>query len=738
MRNYLLIATFILLVFQSCYKEPDFTNFDYETYNRVVGPLGGEINFYANYGDDSENSVLVNLNIPESALDSVMVFNMYQYEDYELVLQMKDGYSEIGSKFLYFVPFYESEGYHERGQLDLSYHLSVDFNEPVTVSYNFLADGSGISDGSWQESQLYYDHYKKTNRSYQLYRIKIPKLDEWGEADNIYVNWNNQGYPDGYDQTDLYYIISGIWSPLNDWGTGYFSLENWEPVQDFNLNSDENSISFDIYNTDYIYVICRIIYIKAENVPIKITNSVEKLYPTLEIERASFNGENYTIFLSDNSYAHYTKNGEFLYLIDGNLSKSELPWAAQTYINTNYPDDLVKKVTRVQSEDWNPHEYEVLLRSGIKLFFGAWGELSGSFQYGFEPSDLPADALSYLLEAFPGEIINNVTFDNENLLDPIYIVYLSSDAKVYFDGTGSLIEILYYRVDENELPENIAEYFNTNYPNTAFSVINYSLSEDGSYYDISLADGKWFRFDDDGTLWELEFNDVDESELPTVINSFIETHFPNKEITEIYFYSYDYGNDEVYDIYFSDQLNIEFDPGGTVTALYGNNLLHLPLPLRNYIQSNYPDENLLFCSFNSDAYVSFLGPDEEVIHEWELFFEGNMWLGINEGLEFVYLFKYEAFISSLEPVIRNYFSINYPGETTVYELANYYSEYYGETIYFVGLYYDTFFVFDEAGNLLDQYVTTKKKTRISGVKKSIPEKKMRSKRAEVINKLQEK
>ena len=56
----------------------------------------------------------------------------------------------------------------------------------------------------------------------------------------------------------------------------------------------------------------------------------------------------------------------------------------------------------------------------------------------------------------------------------------------------------------------------------------------------------------------------------------------------------------------------------------------------------------------------------------------------------------------------------------------------------MGLYYDTFFVFDEAGNLLDQYVTTKKKTRISGVKKSIPEKKMRSKRAEVINKLQEK
>ncbi|RLD69873.1 MAG: hypothetical protein DRJ10_20970, partial [Bacteroidetes bacterium] len=64
MIKYILIVTSIFLVFQSCYKEPDFTNFNYETYNRIVGPLGGEINFYANYGDDSQNSVLVNINVP--------------------------------------------------------------------------------------------------------------------------------------------------------------------------------------------------------------------------------------------------------------------------------------------------------------------------------------------------------------------------------------------------------------------------------------------------------------------------------------------------------------------------------------------------------------------------------------------------------------------------------------------------------------------------------------------------
>ncbi len=188
MKNCILITFLLTLLFQSCYQEPDFTNFDYNTYNRTVGPLGGEINFYGNYGNDSENDVIVNINFPTGALDSVMVFNMYQFEDYELVLQMEDGFSEIGSKFLYLVPFYESDGYHERGQMDLSYHLSAEFNESVEVTYNFLADEVVLSAENWQESELYNDYYKRTNRSFRLFRIKIPKLDEWGEDNNIYVN----------------------------------------------------------------------------------------------------------------------------------------------------------------------------------------------------------------------------------------------------------------------------------------------------------------------------------------------------------------------------------------------------------------------------------------------------------------------------------------------------------------------------------------------------------------------
>jgi len=724
-KNILLISGFILLLFQGCYKEPDFTNFDYETYNRVVGPDGGRIDFYGNYADDNSNNVLISLDVPQGALDSMMVFNMYQFEDYELVLQMKNGYAEIGSKFLYFVPFYESDGYHERGQLDLSYHLSLDFNSPIAVTYNFLADGGGLSAETWQEAELYHDHYKKTNRSYRLYRIKIPKLDEWGEGDNIYVNWNNQGYPEGYDRTDLYYIISGIWSPLSEWGKGYLSLENWEPVSDFNLDTENSSVTFEIPNTDYLYLICRIIYIKAEDVPIKIINLVQQLYPALEVERASFADDKFTVILSDNSYANFSKNGDFLYLTNDNISKSDLPLAAQAYVNINFVDDPIKKVTLKQAETWET--YEILLRSGIKLFFDGMGNLTGTFQYGLDPSELPANALSFIQENYPGALITNVTFNKENLNAPEYIVYLSSDAKVYFGGDGSWSETIYYRFDEDQLPDGIIEYFASNYPNTDFSEINYTQSqESGNNYEIYLVDNKWFSFNDDGVLTDVEFENIEESELPTAISSFINTHFANKEITQIAYYSYDQGNDEGYDIYFDDKLNIEFDPSGNITALYGDNISHLPVPARTYVQNNYPNENLLYCNFDSEGYTTTLGVNETITHTWDLFFAGDLWIGLNSDPSFAYLFKQNAAMSDLIGPIVTYLA-DYPGLTVV-ELAKYHSASYGELIYYLYLSDGTELIFDMSGVLLDQF----KKAGKSVTKKSVQEKKISSKRAEVL------
>jgi hypothetical protein len=72
-KSTILVLLLAILTF-GCYKEPDFVNFNYETYNRVVGPEGGIINFYANYDDDDHANLLVRLDFPQDALDSLLVF----------------------------------------------------------------------------------------------------------------------------------------------------------------------------------------------------------------------------------------------------------------------------------------------------------------------------------------------------------------------------------------------------------------------------------------------------------------------------------------------------------------------------------------------------------------------------------------------------------------------------------------------------------------------------------------
>ncbi|NJO93025.1 MAG: hypothetical protein HC831_31760 [Chloroflexia bacterium] len=611
---------------------------------------------------------------------------MYQFEDYELVLQMENGYTEIGSRFLYFVPFYESDGYHERGQLDLSYHLSLDFKKPVTVTYNFLADRSALSLSNWQEASLYHEYYKKTNPSYHLYRIKIPKLDEWGEGNNIYVNWNNQGYPDGYDRTDLYYIISGLWSSISDWGKGYISLENWEPVppSEYTLDAGNNSVQFEITNTDYIYVVSRVIYIEAASVPIKIINLVEKLFPTTQIERAYFSNDKFTVILSDNTYATFSKNGDFLYLTDESVTLGELPVPAQTYISANYANDFIKKITQTKAGSWEPHVYEILMRSGIKLYFDENGNFSGSFQYGYSKDNLPLSASTYLQNNHPYDKIDNVTFDNEDLLAPQYIVYLSSDAKVYFDSDGSWLETVYYRLDSNQLPAEILTFFENNYPNASFSQISYTLSNSkGPSYDIYTVDKKSFSFDGSGTLLNLEIESLEESELPAAISDFINEHFSDEKINQISYYYRNHGAEIGYNVYFEDRLNVEFDGSGNLTALYGNDISHLPLSARSYVESKYPNSKLLYCNFDKKGYSTTLGLGETVEYKWDLFFESNLWVGLDETVSFVYFLKYEAIINAMPLKITTYLNENYPGQTTVHEFSNYYSQFYNRVIYYV-------------------------------------------------------
>lgn len=228
---------FILAIpFSSCHKRIELEE-DYADFRRVIGPKGGVINYYEYNPQDSIPETIVSLKFPKNALDSFVVFNMYEFDDEAAYVDLVNMGMDTYSEFLYFVPFYESYGYNEQTVNTTDYHLSIDFNIPVTVTYNL---------------SFYY-----IGEEAQLYRIKIPRLNEWGsgEDNNIWVNWNYQGYPDGYDKLDLTYLVTGKWAENVSWGDSVaLSLTNWEEVPDFYYNETDETIRFDIENTDYMYV----------------------------------------------------------------------------------------------------------------------------------------------------------------------------------------------------------------------------------------------------------------------------------------------------------------------------------------------------------------------------------------------------------------------------------------------------------------------------------------------------
>ena len=71
---------FVLTISFSCHKRTILED-DYSDFRRVIGPEGGEINFYEYNPQDSISEVLVKMVFPENALDSFVVFNMYEFED---------------------------------------------------------------------------------------------------------------------------------------------------------------------------------------------------------------------------------------------------------------------------------------------------------------------------------------------------------------------------------------------------------------------------------------------------------------------------------------------------------------------------------------------------------------------------------------------------------------------------------------------------------------------------------
>ena len=590
----IIILSLLLIYLSGCYKYPDLKDYDYSYYSRVVGPEGDTINFFANYSNDSLTDIVVELIVPPGALDSVIVFNMYQFGEYELASEMGNGYAKVGTKFLYFVPFYESEGYYEHEQVDVSYHLSIDFKKPVTVTYNYLTGQGDFTGNDIDEMKLYYEYYKTINPTFKLYKIRIPKTDEWGQENNIRINWNSQGYPVGYNQTDLTYIINGAWSQTNEWGSNIRGLENWIEVTDIELNPNENTVSFDINNTDFLYVLARIIQIDPDKLPPKILNYMEDNYPDETIVQAAFKDKEFNIYLANRALLFFDKKGNFDRLIRQSISFLEIQPVEtrnkiSNYINDNYPEASIRNISSIQYAYEFPI-YRFTLSDQVTLLFNSSGTNMGVYNYGIDYNEVPQQVFDYIDNNHSSASIVNITFDSTDG-DSQYIVYLSDNTKLYFQGNGTWETTLYFNYPIADLAIEITDYLNNNFSGITIALVHRQVSSEDEYFHIALMNAVYIIFEQNGERNFMYIPYFEENDLPQDVKNSIQNRFPeiNIELIDYYYDKEAEENTEIYDIFFARSLNVEFKPDGTIVFLYGNDANMLPFKILNYIEDEYPN-----------------------------------------------------------------------------------------------------------------------------------------------------
>ncbi len=580
---YVIIST-IIIVNSGCYKYPEM-DYDYAAYNRLIGPEGGQITFYANYGSDvslyenDSSNILVELNIPQGALDTSLVFNLYQYQNYDVANELSKGLAEVGSKFIYFVPIYESDGYHEHDDADLTYHLSVDFNKPVKVTYHYRSDYQLTT---INQKKLQFEFYDWFNKNYGLYKIKIPEIDEWGQNRNIFVQWNTQGYPVGYNESDLKDIILGQWFPYSTGLTMYSSIVNWTEITDFTIDEDKQTVSFEIYNTDYMYILARKTEIPKENIPTRIRVHIQK-YSSSQILRAAMIEQMYQIILEDGSIFYYDKASDFLYAEKFNVPI--LPAGIYLYLNNNYPSETI--ITNIMQVNPTDTLYKINLSNTNALLFidnGPIVSYYGSTIYDYDENLVPSEIITFIQTNFYGSKINTITNIDKNGISRIniYLTYNGKNLKLYFDGNNALDKIIYYGLKTDDITSAVYEYLNNNFNNIDIVEVSKTAKTDSNYYFIELINNAEISIMEEGDLMTVSTY-ILSSDLPTDVSTTLSSTFNSSTIVFCY-YSYNFG-EETFGIQYKEGLYVEIKPSGEITYAGGNNFYDLPQNVQDYLSS---------------------------------------------------------------------------------------------------------------------------------------------------------
>ncbi|MBN2663998.1 MAG: PepSY-like domain-containing protein [Bacteroidales bacterium] len=589
MKKFFVPILILTIIFSGCYKYVEI-DYDYALYNRLVGPDGGIIKFYANYSNDTAmyfwdttSQILVQLDVPAGALDSEMVFNFYQFQDFDIASELSKGLAEVGSKFIYFVPVYASDGYHEHDDADLTYHLSIDFNKPIEVTYYYKADPKLVT---IDEKKLQFEFYDWLNPNYKLYKIKIPEINEWGEERNIFVQWNQQGYPIGYYNNDLKDILLGYWYPYNPNNNASSSIINWQECSDYFINPTDQSVTFKIENTDYIYILARVIQISIDKLPIKIRTYIQNNFST-NIQKASIIDKTFQVVLEDRTIVYFDISSNFLYAEKFNIPTPILPQVIQNYLQNNYPNEIIQGNVVEYYEDYSIYKINLGISKSLLFLEDLTNiEFLGYLQFDYDFYSMPQSVIDYMNTNYPDATINSIT--NFSASDQqeinIYITNNSKNIRLLFGNSGQFSTAIYYGLKIQDITPEVITFLNENFPNINIVKITETANIDSNIYNIQLINQTDIEIYKTGELLSMSSFMLSQ-DLPELIKTTLQNTFNSSNIVFCY-YLFNHGHED-YGIEFLEGLYVEIYPSGIIEYAGGTNFNDLKTNTKTYILANY-------------------------------------------------------------------------------------------------------------------------------------------------------
>lgn len=224
-------------------------------------------------------------------------------------------------------------------------------------------------------------------------------------------------------------------------------------------------------------------------------------------------------------------------------------------------------------------------------------------QYRFEnvaTTELPDRVLNHALSTFPGSRVLRAA-QNPTMG---YELQLNNDWELYYNVAGDFVYKQYSDhpndrpIPISSLPQNVRDYIAANYPNA-----NILWAEvDDDEYEVTLSDGTELYFDLRGRFIKAERDDVpvNPADLPANILSYIQTNFPNAQIVKAE------RDDDYYEVYLNNGMELYFSLAGNFMGIDADDrpvsISDLPAAITTYVSQNYPNLTIVYAEIDDNMY----------------------------------------------------------------------------------------------------------------------------------------